>query len=105
MRQGADLENSTQLTSGAIMRCHMPHHVHVDGINGSTGLCQLLTSENAVKSVNGPLLTNTIPSSLQHVSVSLPLSDVVFQCSFSVCSIHRCLCTTTIVCHVQAFVC
>ena len=28
------------------MRCHMPHHIYVDGINGSAGLCELLTYEN-----------------------------------------------------------
>ena len=30
-----DLESSTQLNSGAIIRHDMPHHVHVDGINGT----------------------------------------------------------------------
>ena len=43
VRQSTDLESSTQLNSSAIMRRHMPYHVLVDGINGSTELCQLLT--------------------------------------------------------------
>ena len=33
----ADLESSTKLKSGTVMRLHIPHHVHVDGINGSAG--------------------------------------------------------------------
>ena len=27
------------------------HHIHVDGINGSAGLCQLLTCENVLRNV------------------------------------------------------
>ena len=32
---GTDLESSTQLNSGTIMRHHMVHHIHVHRINGS----------------------------------------------------------------------
>ena len=46
MRHSADLESSTHLNSVAIMRHHMPHHVHVNGINGSAALYRLLKCEN-----------------------------------------------------------
>ena len=35
----------------AIIHCHMPHHVHVDDINGSTALCQLLTFDDMLRCV------------------------------------------------------
>ena len=44
----ADLESSTQLSSGAIMRCHMPHLVHIHRINGSTALRRLMMCENVL---------------------------------------------------------
>ena len=49
-RRGADIENS-KLNSGPVMLCHMLHHVHVDGINGSPGLRRLLTCENMLRCV------------------------------------------------------
>ena len=43
-----EIESSTQLNYGAIMRHHMPHHIHVDGINGRTDLYLVLMCENVL---------------------------------------------------------
>ena len=48
MCSSADFESSTQLNSCAVMRHHMPHHIHVDGINGSTALHRLVMCENVL---------------------------------------------------------
>ena len=39
MHRSANLGSSAQLNSGVVMRCHMPHHVHVDGENGTPAVC------------------------------------------------------------------
>ena len=48
MCNSADFESSRVVNSGAIMHRHMPHCVLIDGINGSAGLCWLLTCEHVL---------------------------------------------------------
>ena len=48
IRRSTDLESSTQVTSDAVLLRNIPHHVHVDGINGSAELHQLLTYANVL---------------------------------------------------------
>ena len=57
MRHSAGLESSTQLNSNAITHHHMPHHVHVDGINGTPAadVWKCTSVLDDVKRVNGPL--------------------------------------------------
>ena len=59
MRRSTDLESSTWWNSGAVICCHMPHHVHIDGINGSSGLRQLLTCQNVLQCVMPSRLNGT----------------------------------------------
>ena len=50
----ADLESSTQLNYGAV---NMPHHIHIDGINGpvAADMWKHAAVCDAVKSVNRAL--------------------------------------------------
>ena len=48
IHHSADLECSTQLTSGKRPCHHAPHHIYADGINGSAALCWPLICEKVL---------------------------------------------------------
>ena len=61
MRCSGDLE--TELNSGVVMRHHVPHHIHVDGIHGSIGLHWLLSCEKVLQCVTSSKLQTGLISS------------------------------------------